>query len=68
MTCNRCQTFFCYLCSSVLDRGDPYDHFANPASRCYNKLFPHERTEDDEVDEMFNNILFFWYYIFNNFI
>uniref|UniRef100_A0A6M2DGF5 RBR-type E3 ubiquitin transferase n=1 Tax=Xenopsylla cheopis TaxID=163159 RepID=A0A6M2DGF5_XENCH len=59
MTCNRCQTFFCYLCSSVLDKGDPYDHFANPASRCYNKLFPHERTEDDDLEDMFNDDLLF---------
>eukprot|EP00127_Corallochytrium_limacisporum_P005821 Clim_evm2s212 gene=Clim_evmTU2s212 len=31
MTCYRCHCYFCWLCASVLDKGQPYKHF-NPST------------------------------------
>lgn len=39
MTCSRCHTFFCNLCCTVLDKDDPYAHFNDPYSPCYQRLF-----------------------------
>lgn len=39
MCCSSCRTFFCNLCGAYLDQYDPYDHYRNPESSCYRKLF-----------------------------
>lgn len=39
MKCKSCATFFCNLCGMFLDYDHPYDHFNNPDSSCYGKLF-----------------------------
>ncbi|NP_001091318.1 uncharacterized protein LOC100037145 [Xenopus laevis] len=38
MCCARCKQNFCWLCFSVLSKEDPYQHFHNPSSGCYNQL------------------------------
>lgn len=39
MKCSSCYTFFCNICSIFLDYDHPYDHFTDPSSPCYRKLF-----------------------------
>ncbi|KAJ5100484.1 hypothetical protein N7456_006536 [Penicillium angulare] len=39
MRCRQCDTHFCYLCSSWLSADNPYQHFNNDSSRCYNRLW-----------------------------
>ncbi|KAL1306401.1 hypothetical protein AAFC00_005108 [Neodothiora populina] len=46
MTCFQCRTHFCYLCGAWLDGDNPYIHFNNGASECYQKLW--ELEEGDE--------------------
>ncbi|OCT88549.1 hypothetical protein XELAEV_18017178mg [Xenopus laevis] len=37
MCCARCKEHFCWLCFSVLSKEDPYNHFSNRLSTCYNR-------------------------------
>lgn len=37
MTCTSCKQYFCWLCLGVLSRANPYSHFNNPHSPCYNQ-------------------------------
>ncbi|KAJ6438584.1 RING finger protein [Purpureocillium lavendulum] len=43
MICSRCDTHFCYLCSSWLDPGNPYKHYNEEAdgrvTSCYMRLW-----------------------------
>ncbi|KAL1447610.1 hypothetical protein MTO96_028421 [Rhipicephalus appendiculatus] len=40
MTCWRCGAHFCWICGVALKTSlNPYDHFSDPASACFNKLF-----------------------------
>ena len=39
MSCWRCNTFFCWLCLERLLPTQPYSHFNNPQSKCFNQLF-----------------------------
>lgn len=39
MRCSSCYTFFCNVCGIYLDHDHPYDHFKEPSSACYGKLF-----------------------------
>lgn len=39
MKCFKCDTHFCYLCSSWLLEDNPYQHFNNIKSPCYNRLW-----------------------------
>lgn len=39
MTCRQCHADFCWLCLLLLPRGNPYRHFGNTSSPCYNRLF-----------------------------
>ncbi|XP_032995919.1 E3 ubiquitin-protein ligase RNF14 isoform X1 [Lacerta agilis] len=45
MTCTACTQYFCWLCMGSLPRGNPYMHFNDPASPCFNRLF--RGGEDD---------------------
>uniref|UniRef100_A0A4W2EZ34 E3 ubiquitin-protein ligase RNF14 n=1 Tax=Bos indicus x Bos taurus TaxID=30522 RepID=A0A4W2EZ34_BOBOX len=40
MTCTGCMQYFCWICMGSLSRANPYKHFTDPASPCFN------RTED----------------------
>ncbi|KAI4199806.1 MAG: hypothetical protein LQ350_004336 [Teloschistes chrysophthalmus] len=67
MICFKCNTHFCYLCSSWLDSGNPYEHFNNRKYSCYMRLWELEggdgagigqgfaggerRAEDDDDDD-----------------
>lgn len=42
MRCTKCETHFCYLCSAWLSADNPYHHFNNRDSRCYNRLWDME--------------------------
>ncbi|KAJ7275279.1 hypothetical protein B0H12DRAFT_1041911 [Mycena haematopus] len=39
MTCSRCRMHFCYRCGVKLVASEPYAHFSNKSSGCYQKLF-----------------------------
>lgn len=39
MRCFQCDTHFCYLCSSWLSPDNPYKHFNDISSQCYNRLW-----------------------------
>uniref|UniRef100_A0A1E1XD30 RBR-type E3 ubiquitin transferase n=1 Tax=Amblyomma aureolatum TaxID=187763 RepID=A0A1E1XD30_9ACAR len=50
MTCWRCGTYFCWICLvSLKASGNPYQHFSDPRSSCFNKLFEgaEELADDD---------------------
>lgn len=49
MTCNQCRCHFCYLCNEFLDPRNPYPHFGQKGTPCYQKLF--ELVEGDNGDE-----------------
>lgn len=42
MKCFKCDTHFCYLCSSWLSEDNPYRHFNDFNSGCYNRLWDME--------------------------
>lgn len=48
MTCYKCRKNFCWLCCKILT-GDPYLHFNDQKTGCFNKLF--HGIEIDEFDE-----------------
>ncbi|KAM6907885.1 E3 ubiquitin-protein ligase RNF14 [Xenentodon cancila] len=47
MTCTSCKQYFCWLCLGILTKGNPYSHFNNPHSPCYNQLFLGVDVEND---------------------
>jgi E3 ubiquitin-protein ligase RNF14 len=61
MACIKCHCYFCWLCSKVLSKTDPYAHFNTSNSECNGKLFEgalnnndnddHENGNDDDEDE-----------------
>ncbi|XP_020780703.1 E3 ubiquitin-protein ligase RNF14 [Boleophthalmus pectinirostris] len=53
MTCTSCKQYFCWLCMGVLSRGNPYSHFNNPQSPCFNQLFLGVDQEDGDFDQDF---------------
>ncbi|XP_005727831.1 E3 ubiquitin-protein ligase RNF14 isoform X2 [Pundamilia nyererei] len=48
MTCTSCKQYFCWLCLGVLSKVNPYSHFNNPHSPCYNQLFLGVDPDDDD--------------------
>ena len=53
MICSRCDTHFCYLCSSWLDPANPYKHYNQQAggklTSCYMRLWELEGGDGDDV-------------------
>lgn len=47
MMCLNCNTPFCWLCNVCLSRTQPYKHFIDSQSSCYQKLFPPEEMEEE---------------------
>ena len=45
MICYKCDSHFCYLCSSWLIPDNPYVHFNTEGTPCYQKLFELERGD-----------------------
>ncbi|XP_065178530.1 E3 ubiquitin-protein ligase RNF14-like [Sycon ciliatum] len=50
MTCRRCRNNFCWMCLANLNRHNPYSHFSQQGSPCYNRLFDGMLDEDGEQD------------------
>lgn len=40
MTCSSCQGRFCWICLGTLSKVNPYSHFNNPNTPCFNQLVP----------------------------
>ncbi|XP_029375078.1 E3 ubiquitin-protein ligase RNF14 isoform X2 [Echeneis naucrates] len=53
MTCTSCKQYFCWLCLGILSRVNPYSHFNNPHSPCYNQLF--HGVDLDEEDAFWSD-------------
>lgn len=53
MTCTSCKQYFCWLCLGVLSKVNPYSHFNNPQSPCYNQLF--QGVDMDEEDAFWSD-------------
>ncbi|KAI9140267.1 hypothetical protein BKA69DRAFT_1029718 [Paraphysoderma sedebokerense] len=51
MTCQSCQTHFCYRCGSYLPSSNPYSHYNFGGSSCYGQLFDSLHTDDDALFE-----------------
>ncbi|XP_030649701.1 E3 ubiquitin-protein ligase RNF14 [Chanos chanos] len=47
MTCMSCQQYFCWICLGTLTRVNPYSHFNNPNSPCFNQLFQGVALEEE---------------------
>lgn len=58
MICFKCSTHFCYLCSSWLSEDNPYRHFNDINSQCYNRLWDLEGGDgiDPEGPEALHRI------------
>lgn len=50
MICSNCKTHFCYLCSSYLLADNPYRHFNDVNSPCYQRLWVLEAGDGEGVD------------------
>ncbi|KAL8687372.1 MAG: hypothetical protein Q9224_005172 [Gallowayella concinna] len=53
MICIKCNTHFCYLCSSWLAPNNPYEHFNNPKKACHMRLWELEAGDGDGVGRGF---------------
>ncbi len=50
MTCTKCRGYFCWLCLSMISKINPYHHFSDPRSPCFNRLFHGVVIDDDDDD------------------
>jgi E3 ubiquitin-protein ligase RNF14 len=50
MICFKCNTHFCYLCSSYLMPDNPYKHFNDLKSACYMRLWELEGGDGDQAE------------------
>lgn len=61
MTCTHCHAYFCWICSELLNRANPYSHFNTAGTGCFNKLFQGVDLDDndfeDEDDEWMEEVL-----------
>lgn len=48
--CRKCQAHFCWLCLTRLPSLNPYSHFQDPTSQCFNLLI--EIVEDEDIEEI----------------
>uniref|UniRef100_A0A2K6LPD5 RBR-type E3 ubiquitin transferase n=1 Tax=Rhinopithecus bieti TaxID=61621 RepID=A0A2K6LPD5_RHIBE len=51
MTCTGCMQYFCWICMSSLSRANPYKHFTDPASPCFNQLFYAVDVDEDILED-----------------
>lgn len=47
MTCTSCKQYFCWLCLTVVSKVNPYSHFNDPKSPCFNQLFQGVDIDED---------------------
>ncbi|XP_067899923.1 E3 ubiquitin-protein ligase RNF14 isoform X2 [Heterodontus francisci] len=50
MTCISCKQCFCWLCRRPLPKVDPYEHYRDTSSPCFNELFQEDDVLHDEDD------------------
>lgn len=48
MMCWKCERVFCWICAKVLPAGNPYSHFSNAKSPCYQQLFQGASLSSDK--------------------
>ncbi len=53
MICFKCNSHFCYLCSSWLDAGNPYQHFNTANKPCFMRLWELEGGDGGEIGHGF---------------
>ncbi|TGO41121.1 hypothetical protein BHYA_0026g00280 [Botrytis hyacinthi] len=53
MICFRCNSHFCYLCSAWLEPANPYKHFNQETTGCYQRLWELEAGDGDDVGRGF---------------
>uniref|UniRef100_UPI00398F1F6C E3 ubiquitin-protein ligase RNF14 isoform X1 n=2 Tax=Pristiophorus japonicus TaxID=55135 RepID=UPI00398F1F6C len=53
MSCTSCKQYFCWLCLCPLSRINPYGHFSDSSSPCFNELFQgiEFEAEDDVLSD-----------------
>lgn len=51
MTCTGCKHYFCWLCICPLPRLDPYGHFSDSNSPCFNGLFQGIEVDEDLLSD-----------------
>ncbi|XP_011501033.1 PREDICTED: E3 ubiquitin-protein ligase RNF14-like [Ceratosolen solmsi marchali] len=59
MTCWKCNTFFCWICNVQLNRGDPYIHYRDPHSKCFNMLYHGLIINENDEEEFENDEYYF---------
>ncbi|MCJ1311620.1 translation termination inhibitor protein itt1 [Agyrium rufum] len=52
MICFKCETHFCYLCSSWLSETNPYIHFNTEDTECYMKLWELEEGDGEGANRV----------------
>lgn len=52
MICFKCNSHFCYLCSSWLDVNNPYKHYNQEGTYCHMRLWELEEGDGDEMDRI----------------
>lgn len=56
MYCAKCGNYFCWICMKIINKHNPYSHFNDPESPCFNKLFQGNREDDqDQQDDIFGD-------------
>jgi len=57
MTCINCNPpiHFCFLCGNILNKRNPLSHFNSKKSKCYNKLYDNEKSNNNIIEENSNN-------------
>jgi E3 ubiquitin-protein ligase RNF14 len=50
MICGKCQTHFCYLCSAWLMPDNPYKHYNDVKTGCFQRLWELEGGDGNDVD------------------
>ncbi|ESZ90922.1 hypothetical protein SBOR_8694 [Sclerotinia borealis F-4128] len=54
MICFRCNSHFCYLCSAWLEPANPYKHFNQETTGCFQRLWELEAGDGDDVGRGFD--------------
>ena len=57
MKCGRCNTHFCYLCSSWLSADNPYQHYNTQGRPCYMRLWEMEEGDGEFRPRLFRQVL-----------
>lgn len=51
MTCMKCRAYFCWICNGFLSKQNPYSHFSERDSKCFNRLFEGVDMDNDDWDQ-----------------